>query len=83
MPLPENVETLYAQSSRLLIKDPKFSTHGPSLKHVFLQDNFLLSLGEPISAKRNRIESLDISNNFCSHLSRNNTFTADLQYFTQ
>ena len=36
MPLPENVETLYAQSSRMLIKDPKFSTHAPSLKHVFV-----------------------------------------------
>ena len=35
MPLPENLETLYAQSSRLFIKDPKFSIHAPSLKHVF------------------------------------------------
>ncbi|XP_022290924.2 toll-like receptor 4 [Crassostrea virginica] len=70
MPFPPKLETLYAQSSRLLIKDPKFSIHAPSLKHVFLQDNFLLSLGEPVLAKGNRLESLDISNNFCSHLSR-------------
>ena len=67
MPFPPKLETLYAQSSRLLIKDPKFSVHAPSLKHVYLQDNFLLSLGEPVLAKGNRIESLDISNNFCSH----------------
>nr|XP_022291463.1 toll-like receptor 6 [Crassostrea virginica] len=77
MPFPENLEILYAQSSRLFIKDPKVSIHAPSLKHVFLQDNFFLSLGEPISAKHNRIESLDISNNFCSHFSRKNNFTAD------
>ena len=70
MPFPPKLETLYAQSSRLLIKDPNFSIHAPSLKHVFLQDNFLLSLGEPVLAKGNRIESLDISNNFCSHWSK-------------
>lgn len=64
------METLYAQSSRLYIVDPRFSVIAPNLRHVYLQNNFIISLKGKIRAKDNQVEIIDISNNFCSHLFR-------------
>nr|XP_022292288.1 toll-like receptor 8 [Crassostrea virginica] len=66
--LPPNLEIYYAQSSRLYVKDPTLSANTPNLRHIYLQNNFLISLKRPIHAKNNRIETLDLSNNFCSHM---------------
>nr|XP_022294553.1 toll-like receptor 13 [Crassostrea virginica] len=67
-PLPPKLEIFYAQSSRLYIKDPTLSAYAPNLRHVYLQNNFFMSLKRPIRAKNNRVETLDLSNNFCSHM---------------
>lgn len=70
MPFPPKLETVYAQSSRLYIIDPRFSLNAPNLRHIYLQNNFILSLRGEIRAKNNYIETLDISNNFCTHIFR-------------
>ena len=72
LPLPPKLEILYAQSSKLFVKDPTLLVYAPNLRHVYLQNNFLLSLKRPIHATNNRIETLDLSNNFCSHFCRTN-----------
>ena len=72
LPLPPKLEIFYAQSSRLYVKDPTLLVYAPSLRHVYLQNNFLMSLKRPIHAKNNRIETLDLSNNFCSHFFHTN-----------
>ncbi|XP_061176380.1 toll-like receptor 4 [Saccostrea echinata] len=69
---PRNLEEIYAYSSRLYFKIPEFNISAPSLRIVELQDNFLHSFEGPvyIQPTNNQI-TLDVSNNFCSHISPN------------
>ncbi|XP_062591485.1 toll-like receptor 4 [Saccostrea cucullata] len=67
---PRNLEEIHAYSSRLYFKIPAFNISAPSLRIVNLQDNILYSLEGPVHIipSNNQI-TLDISNNFCSHIS--------------
>ena len=72
LPFPPKLEILYAQSSRLYLKDPTFSAYAPNLRQLYFQDNFIMSLKRPIHATNNSIETLDLSNNFMSHIFQTN-----------
>nr|XP_022291572.1 toll-like receptor 6 [Crassostrea virginica]XP_022291573.1 toll-like receptor 6 [Crassostrea virginica] len=76
LPLPPKLEIFYAQSSRLYLEDPTFSVNAPNLRHLYFQNNFIMSLKRPIHATNNSIETLDLSNNLMSHIFQMN----DLQY---
>ncbi|XP_052707492.1 toll-like receptor 4 [Crassostrea angulata] len=67
MPLPPNLETLYLQSGRYIIKNPSFSLIAPNLRHVYLQNNFIMSNSGRIIFPNNTIITCDISNNIFSH----------------
>lgn len=72
IPLPPKLETLYYQSSRLLIKNPSFSILAPSLRHIYLQDNFIMSSSGQIRFINNTVTVCDVSNNMFSHIPVNN-----------
>ncbi|XP_056016546.1 toll-like receptor 4 [Ostrea edulis] len=69
IPLPPNLETYDAHSSRLYFHVPDFSVHAPNLRHVYLQNNFIMSWAGYIQMKNCNILTLDLSNNFCSQMS--------------
>ncbi|XP_056016531.1 toll-like receptor 4 [Ostrea edulis] len=69
IPLPPNLETYDAHSSRLYFHVPDFSVHAPNLRHVYLQNNFIISWTGHVQMKNCNILTLDISNNLCSHVS--------------
>ncbi|XP_061176911.1 toll-like receptor 4 [Saccostrea echinata] len=67
---PRNLEEIYAFSSRLYFKVPEFNISAPSLWIIKLQDNFLYSFEGPVHIQpTNNQITLDVSNNFCSHIS--------------
>ncbi|XP_061177036.1 toll-like receptor 4 [Saccostrea echinata] len=67
---PPNLEEIYAYSSQIHLKVPNFSVSAPSLRIVNIHNNFLYSFEGPVYIKSsNNLITLDISNNFCSHLS--------------
>jgi hypothetical protein len=69
IPLPPNLETYDLHSSRLYFHVANFSVYAPKLRYVYLQNNFILSWAGNVHMKNNTLLTMDLSNNFCSHLS--------------
>ncbi|XP_048770821.2 toll-like receptor 4 [Ostrea edulis] len=67
--LPPNLETYDFHSSGLYFHVINFSVYAPNLRHVYLQNNFIMSWTGHIQMKNSNILAFDMSNNFCSHVS--------------
>ncbi|XP_061169401.1 toll-like receptor 4 [Saccostrea echinata] len=73
--LPKNLETIYANSSKLYGRFPKCNLNASGIKNVYLQDNFLFAWNQPVFGVES-VERLDLSNNLCTDISP--LFTASL-----
>lgn len=67
--IPKTLEILYANMSRLYRTIPGFGMNATGLREVYVQDNFFYSWDGPIHGAEN-IKIIDISNNFCSYVSK-------------
>uniref|UniRef100_A0A8W8JI79 TIR domain-containing protein n=1 Tax=Magallana gigas TaxID=29159 RepID=A0A8W8JI79_MAGGI len=67
--LPKSLEVLYANMSRLYRTIPEFGINATGAREIYAQDNFLYSWDGPIHGVEN-IKIMDLSNNFCSHISK-------------
>ena len=67
-PFPQNLEIGYFNMSALRYSIPHFKLFNNNVKNVYLQDNVLYEWIGPIE-NVNSLESLDLSNNFCSSVS--------------
>ncbi|XP_061169397.1 toll-like receptor 4 [Saccostrea echinata] len=68
MYMPPNLETFYANSSKLYGRIPKFRINARSLKNVYAQNNLLFSWNQPLFGIE-MLERVDLSNNLCSSIS--------------
>lgn len=67
--LPKTLEIFYANMSRLYRSIPEFGFNATGAGEIYVQDNFLYSWDGPIHGIEN-IKIMDLSNNFCSHISK-------------
>ncbi|XP_052712103.1 toll-like receptor 4 [Crassostrea angulata] len=67
--IPKTLEVLYANMSRLYGTVPEFGINATGAREIYAQDNFLYSWDGPIHGMEN-IKIMDLSNNFCSHISK-------------
>lgn len=67
--IPKTLEVLYANMSRLYRTIPEFGINATGEREIYAQDNFLYSWDGPIHGMEN-IKIMDLSNNFCSHISK-------------
>lgn len=67
--VPKTMEVLYANMSRLYRSIPEFGLNATGAREIYIQDNFLYSWDGPIHGIEN-IKITDLSNNFCSHISK-------------
>lgn len=65
--LPGQLEEIHARDSKMYLDIPEFSIHGPSLKYLYFQNNFIFSWKGPVHAPNNTLIEMDMSNNFCAH----------------
>ncbi|XP_061169396.1 toll-like receptor 4 [Saccostrea echinata] len=65
---PENLQTIYANNSRLYSKISAIGLIAPKLRHMFFQDNILNEWIGPVYGIQN-VSLIDLSNNFCTKLS--------------
>ncbi|XP_048767520.2 toll-like receptor 4 [Ostrea edulis] len=66
--LPPKFETFYANSSKLHGKIPRIKINATSLKNIYAQNNMLFEWYLPLYGFE-KLERLDLSNNFCSRIS--------------
>lgn len=55
--------------SRLYSRIPKCGINATGLRELYIQDNFLFSWDGPVRGIEN-VEIADMSNNYCSHISK-------------
>lgn len=67
--LPKTLEVLYANMSRLYSRIPDCGVNATGLRELYIQDNFLSSWDGPVRGIEN-LEIVDMSNNYCSHISK-------------
>uniref|UniRef100_A0A8W8JHP2 TIR domain-containing protein n=1 Tax=Magallana gigas TaxID=29159 RepID=A0A8W8JHP2_MAGGI len=67
--IPKTLEVLYANMSRLYGTVPEFGINATGAREIYAQDNFLYSWDGPVHGMEN-IKIMDLSNNFCSHISK-------------
>lgn len=67
--LPKTLEVLYSNMSRLYSRIPKCGINATGIRELYIQDNFLFSWDGPVRGIEN-VEIADMSNNYCSHISK-------------
>lgn len=67
--LPKSLKVLYANMSRLFSRIPECGINATGLRELYIQDNFLFSWDGPVRGIEN-VEIADMSNNYCSHISK-------------
>ncbi|XP_056014234.1 toll-like receptor 4 [Ostrea edulis] len=72
---PPKLETLFANSSKLYMEFPAVIINATSLKNVYFQNNMLFEWNLPVFGAE-KLERIDLSNNFCSRMSPHFTKTA-------
>ncbi|XP_062602851.1 toll-like receptor 4 [Saccostrea cucullata] len=66
--MPPKLETFNANSSKLYGRIPKLRISANNLKNLYAQNNLLFSWNQPLFGFE-RLERVDLSNNFCSSIS--------------
>ncbi|XP_062607528.1 toll-like receptor 4, partial [Saccostrea cucullata] len=69
-PVPKALQVIYANSSNLRFKIFELHFSNNNITHFYLQDNAFYSWDGPVH-NLNSIKVLNLSNNFCSHVSEN------------
>lgn len=66
---PKALNVFHGNMRRLYGNIPKFKINPPRLREIYMQDNLLYSWDGPVHGFEN-IEIANLSNNFCSHISK-------------
>lgn len=66
---PKTLNVFHGNMSRLYGDIPEFKINAPGLREIYMQDNLLYSWDGPVHGIEN-IEIANLSNNFCSHISK-------------